>query len=94
MLTLVLKLIKNLLEDLMGKFTQILYCSEDIKQDRDIVTMVEQEAEMAAAVELIRAAGGNVIGCSFVIDLPDLGGRKRLEAMGLTVQTLCAFEGL
>ena len=48
---------------------------------------------MAASVQLIRQMGGEVVGCSFVIDLPDLGGRKRLEAMGLKVQTLCAFEG-
>ena len=48
---------------------------------------------MSASVELIRQMGGEVVGCSFVIDLPDLGGRKRLEAMGLNVQTLCAFEG-
>ncbi|MCG8690249.1 MAG: adenine phosphoribosyltransferase [Minwuiales bacterium] len=48
---------------------------------------------MAAAVELIRSIGGEVVGCSFVIDLPDLGGRKRLEDMGLTIQTLVSFEG-
>ena len=48
---------------------------------------------VAAAVELIRSIGGEVVGCSFVIDLPDLGGRKRLEDMGLTIQTLVSFEG-
>ncbi len=48
---------------------------------------------MAAAVKLIRSIGGAVVGCSFVIDLPDLGGRKRLEDMGLTIQTLVSFEG-
>ncbi|MCW5752545.1 MAG: adenine phosphoribosyltransferase [Alphaproteobacteria bacterium] len=46
-----------------------------------------------AAIRLIRKAGGNVIGCSFVIDLPDLGGRRRIEALGIKVLTLCAFEG-
>jgi len=29
-----------------------------------------------------------------VIDLPDLGGRRKLEAMGMDVHALCAFEGL
>ena len=48
---------------------------------------------MEAAVKLIRESGGEVVGCSFIIDLPDLGGRERLEALGLRVQTLCAFEG-
>jgi adenine phosphoribosyltransferase len=47
-----------------------------------------------AGIKLIERLGGEIIGCSFIIDLPDLGGRKRLEAMGMEVQALCAFEGL
>src|SRR5215475_6989248 len=35
-----------------------------------------------AAIKLIEKAGGNVVGCSFIIDLPELQGRKRLERMG------------
>jgi len=46
-----------------------------------------------AAVKLIRVAGGDIVSCGFVIDLPDLGGRKRLEALGCDVITLCEFEG-
>jgi len=46
-----------------------------------------------AAIKLIRTAGGTVIGSSFIVDLPDLGGRKRLEAMGVDVLALCEFEG-
>jgi len=46
-----------------------------------------------AAVKLLQRIGAHVVGCSFVIDLPDLGGAKRLEALGCTVQALCAFEG-
>ena len=46
-----------------------------------------------AAVKLIRRAGGTVVGCGFIVDLPDLGGRKRLEGMGLSVMALCEFEG-
>jgi adenine phosphoribosyltransferase len=47
-----------------------------------------------AGLKLIERLGGEVIGCAFIIDLPDLGGRKKLEAMGMDVQALCAFEGL
>lgn len=47
----------------------------------------------AASIRLLQRAGAAVIGCSFIVDLPDLGGRRRLEAMGQRVQTLCAFEG-
>ena len=46
-----------------------------------------------AAIELIRRSGGAVVGASFVIDLPDLGGRKKLEALGVPVHALMQFEG-
>jgi adenine phosphoribosyltransferase len=46
-----------------------------------------------AAIRLIEGAGANVAGCCFVIELPELGGRKRLEALGHPVLALCAFEG-
>ena len=46
-----------------------------------------------AAVSLIEKMGGEIIECCFVIDLPDLGGRKRLEQLGQKVFTLCEFEG-
>jgi adenine phosphoribosyltransferase len=46
-----------------------------------------------AAVTLIRKMGGDIVECCFVIDLPDVGGRKRLEKMGLAVHALCEFEG-
>ncbi|WP_135450235.1 MULTISPECIES: adenine phosphoribosyltransferase [Tabrizicola] len=47
-----------------------------------------------AGIKLIERLGAEVVGCAFVVDLPDLGGRGRLEAMGMDVHTLCAFEGL
>ena len=46
-----------------------------------------------AAIRLVEAAGGVVVGCSFVIELPDLGGRGRLKALGHSISALCAFEG-
>ncbi len=46
-----------------------------------------------AAVQLIQEAGGEVAGASFVIDLPDLGGRQQLEAMGIHVRTLIDYPG-
>ncbi len=47
-----------------------------------------------ARPRLIERLGARVIGCAFVVDLPDLGGRKKLEAMGMEVHALCAFDGL
>ena len=46
-----------------------------------------------AAAKLVRSMGGEIVECCFVIDLPDLGGRKRLEKLGHSVFTLCEFEG-
>ncbi|MEM9433824.1 MAG: adenine phosphoribosyltransferase [Pseudomonadota bacterium] len=46
-----------------------------------------------AGIKLIEKLGAEVIGCAFVIDLPELGGRARLEQMGMDVHTLCAFDG-
>ena len=46
-----------------------------------------------AAASLIEEAGGEIVECCFVIDLPDLGGRKRLEGKGYKIFTLCEFEG-
>ena len=47
-----------------------------------------------AGIKLIERLGGNILGCAFIVDLPELGGRKRIEAMGMDVHTLCEFEGL
>lgn len=46
-----------------------------------------------AAVKLVRQAGGEVIGCSFIVDLPELGGRRKLEDMGIPVYSLVEFDG-
>jgi len=46
-----------------------------------------------AGIKLIERLGGEIIGCAFVIDLPDLGGRTRLEALGMDVHALCAYAG-
>ena len=45
------------------------------------------------AVQLIRQLGGEIIAACFVIDLPELGGRAKLEALGVPVHTLIAFDG-
>lgn len=47
-----------------------------------------------AGIRLIERLGGQIAGCAFVVDLPDLGGHAKLRAMGMDVHTLCAFEGL
>ena len=46
-----------------------------------------------AGLILIERLGGDVVGCAFVVDLPDLGGRVKLEGLGMSVHTLCEFGG-
>ena len=47
----------------------------------------------AAGIRLVERAGGEVIGCAFIVDLPDLGGGEVLRRMGMTIHALVAFEG-
>jgi len=42
---------------------------------------------------LIDLAEASAVGCAFVIVLPDLGGRARLERSGHRVLALCEFAG-
>jgi len=46
-----------------------------------------------ATVRLVQKMKGDIVECCFIIDLPDIGGRARLEDMGQKVFTLCEFEG-
>ncbi|KIQ02775.1 MULTISPECIES: adenine phosphoribosyltransferase [Rhizobium/Agrobacterium group] len=45
------------------------------------------------AVKLLRQMGAEIVSACFVIDLPDLGGRKKLEDLGVDVRTLVEFSG-
>jgi len=47
----------------------------------------------AAGIKLIERLGGEIVGCAFIVDLPELGGRKILEDLGMDVHVLCEFEG-
>jgi len=46
-----------------------------------------------AGIKLVRRAGAEIIGSSFIIDLPALGGRQRVEALDVPVHVLCEFDG-
>jgi adenine phosphoribosyltransferase len=45
------------------------------------------------AINLLRTIGAEVVAACFVIDLPELGGTRKLKAMGVPVNCLTAFEG-
>ena len=46
-----------------------------------------------AAIRLIEGVHARVVECCFLIDLPDLGGRARIEASGHAVHALMSFSG-
>ncbi len=46
-----------------------------------------------AAAKLIRRLGGEIVGAAFIVDLPELGGARRIDALGIKVHALMAFEG-
>jgi len=45
------------------------------------------------AINLLRTIGAEVVAACFVIDLPELGGTRKLKAMGVPVNCPTAFEG-
>lgn len=46
-----------------------------------------------ASLKLLQELGAKIVAACFVIDLPELGGRKRIRDMGIQVRTLVEFEG-
>jgi adenine phosphoribosyltransferase len=80
---------------------QLEYGTDAIEMHRDAVTpgmrvlmvddLLATGGTMKAACELVEMAGGTVVECSFIVDLPDLQGREKLE--GYSVFTLVAFSG-
>src|SRR5271165_2057857 len=78
--------------------TDIIEMHEDAVQPGERVLIVDDliatGGTVEAAVKLIRRVGGVVVGAAFVIDLPELGGMKRLEAdHQVRSHALVAFDG-
>ena len=46
-----------------------------------------------AGIKLIQKLGSKIVECAFLIDLPDLGGTKKIENLGINVFSLTQFEG-
>jgi len=44
-------------------------------------------------VKLVERSGGEIVGATFIIDLPELGGMKRLAGLGVKGHALMVFEG-
>jgi len=46
-----------------------------------------------AAAKLVKKLGGELVELAFIVDLPDLGGSKKLRDAGLSYYAQCEFEG-
>ncbi len=87
----------------LGQDYELEYGTDRVEIHRDAVTegqrvlvvddLIATGGTALATLDLLRQAGAEIVGCSFVVDLPDLGGRKRLERKGVSVLTLVEFEG-
>lgn len=77
--------------------TDTLEIHTDAIQSGDKVLMVDDllatGGTIEATTQLIRQLGGKVEDAAFVINLPEIGGQKKLEALGLTIYSLCEFDG-
>jgi adenine phosphoribosyltransferase len=75
----------------------VIEMHEDAVQKGERVVLIDDliatGGTAEAAAKLIRKSGGELVGAAFVIDLPDLGGVKRLNAHGIKSHALIAFEG-
>jgi len=87
----------------IGQSYELEYGTDRIEIHRDAVSqgqkvlvvddLLATGGTAIATLNLLREAGASIVGCSFVVDLPDLGGRKRLEEEGVSVLALLEFEG-
>lgn len=48
---------------------------------------------VGASMRLLERLGAIIVGCSFIVNLPDLGGQKKLAAEGIEMHSLCEFSG-
>jgi len=89
--------------NVLGEDYALEYGTDRIEIHQDAVKMGEQVIVVDdliatggtcfAAIKLLEQAGAEVVGCSFVIDLPDLGGADKIRALGKEVTTLVTFAG-
>lgn len=78
-----------------GEATMELH--DDAIQPGEVILIVDDllatGGTAEAGIRLIERLGGKILSCVFVIDLPELGGRQKLETLGMDVHVLCEFDG-
>ena len=69
---------------------------DSVKKDQNVLLIDDLLATggtALAAAQLIEKLGGKIAEIAFIVDLPDIGGKKRLEEAGYKVFNLVEFEG-
>ncbi|HEX9905199.1 MAG TPA: adenine phosphoribosyltransferase [Propylenella sp.] len=79
------------------------YGLDEMEMHRDAITpgekvilvddLIATGGTAEGAVKLLKELGADVVAAVFVIDLPDLGGKAKIEALGVPVRTLVEFAG-
>ncbi len=87
----------------VGHDYELEYGTDRVEMHRDAVAkgervlvvddLIATGGTAEAAIRLVELLGATVLEACFVIELPELGGRARIEAMGHKVHALIAFEG-
>jgi len=70
-------------EDAIGNGTRVLIVDD----------LIATGGTAEAAAKLVQRSGGTIVGATFIVDLPDLGGMKRLSELGVESHALVSFGG-
>ena len=89
--------------DTIGESYELEYGTDEVEIHTDAINegenilivddLVATGGTAEAAIKLLRRAGANIVGASFIVDLPDLGGARRIAALDVPVTRLVDFEG-
>lgn len=89
--------------DVLGVDYQLEYGTDRIEMHRDALSkgdrvvivddLLATGGTALAGVELVSEVEADIVECCFVIDLPALGGKKRLDAQKIQSYTMIEFEG-
>lgn len=82
---------------------ELEYGSDCVEIHRDMVTpgekvllvddLIATGGTAIAGIELLESVSAQVVGCSFIIDLPDLGGSNKLKQLGQSVISIIEYQG-
>lgn len=82
---------------------QLEYGTDSIEIHKDAITkgdrvlliddLLATGGTAGAAAALIEKLGGKIVEMAFIVDLPDVGGKKKLKDKGYKIFALTEFEG-